>query len=336
MLEQLGYHHDDLGVFISVISGCGLALPILGASPEHQLGAERMRRTQRGKEVIAVAITEPTAGSDVLAMQSKLTHSGCNTVLNGSKWNISNAPLADYAIVFWRDERGPTRQFQALLLPCDAPGVGRAQSQSLIGCHGSPTGQLTFTDVVVEPDWLLPSDGKTLLDLAFARERTLAPWPLLGKMANCIQRAVDYVSQRRQFSRPIASYQYVQDRIVSCYEKLATARALATSALASVMASRPSQAAISLAKYHATEAGVEVFRTLIGVYGSYGLQASSPLAGYLNDALCATVAGGTREMHKRVVFDQIMLDAARSRRRGRSALFAVTSARGRQRDGESF
>lgn len=318
LLEELGFHHRDLGFFISVIAGCGLALPILAAT-----GNDALDGILTGERVAAVAITEPTAGSDALSLGTTLSERDGRLVLSGHKWNITNAPVATDIIAFCYEE--PRHQLRAVLVPADAPGVVRPDAMRLIGCLESPTGEIVFDDVTVDPSWVLDADGKTLLDLAFVRERVLAPWPLLGKMAREIQVAIDFVARREQFGKPIASHQYVQDKIVGCYERLSTARLLAERAVAELTAGRPGHAHASLAKYHAADAAVAVFRSLIETYGSRGLQADKRLGHYLNDALCATIAGGTREMHKRVLFDQLMLDRARSRRRGRSKLFAITS-----------
>jgi alkylation response protein AidB-like acyl-CoA dehydrogenase len=196
----------------------------------------------------------------------------------------------------------------------------------------SPTGEIAFDEVLVDPAWIIDADGKSLLDLAFVRERVLAPWPLLGKMAREIQAAIDFIGEREQFGKPIAGHQYVQDKIVQSYQLLATSRLVARQALDELMAGRGGHALASLAKYHVTDAAVAVFRHLIETYGSRGLRTEAGLGRYLSDALCATVAGGTREMHKRVLFDQLMLDRARSRRRGRSKLFAITSVRPREEE----
>lgn len=326
-LSELGYQLDELGVFISIISGSGLALPILAAARGELPTPDFLEEVMRGERVLAVAITERSAGSDVLGMRSALRSEDGRLVLRGSKWNITNAPVADHLIVFCQDETTSQRYLSTLLVPRDAPGVETPPAQKLVGCHGSPTGEILFHDVTIRPEWVFRAPGKQLLDLAFVRERVLAPWPLLGKMARVIQEAIDYIEQREQFGEPIKEFQYVQDKIVQSYERLETSRLLATEALDSLCRGSLSSARASLAKHHATAGAAQVFKTILEVYGSYGLQEDARIFGYLGDALCATVAGGTAEVHKRVVFGELLLDRARSRRRGKSSCFAVTARR---------
>jgi len=258
-----------------------------------------------------------------LGMRSTLRSSHGQLVLEGHKWNITNAPVADHLIVFCYDETGSQRLLRAVIVPRGAPGV-ETRPQRLIGCEGSPTGEVLLRDVEVDPTWVLLADGRELLEIAFLRERLLAPWPLIGKMGRVLQEAIDHVETRRQFSAPLKEFQYVQEKIVSSWERLETSRLLARQAVEAVALGRPSLARASLAKHHATDAAAWVFRTLMEVYGSHGLQREARLGAYMTDAVCATVAGGTREMHKRVIFDQLLLDRARSKRQRRSRCFHVT------------
>jgi alkylation response protein AidB-like acyl-CoA dehydrogenase len=327
LLEALGHRLDGLGVFLSVIAGCGLGLSLLEEAAGEGLVAEVYERALSGEAVLAVAITEPDAGSDALALATTLSARDASLRLDGHKWNITNAPVADHLVVFCRNVTGDQHFLSAVLVPRDSPGVEARSPQRLIGARGSPTGELVFRDVRVDPSWILgrPEDGRRLLDLAFLRERLLAPWALLGKMGRVVQEALDYVQRRRQFGEAIASYQYVQDKIVTSFEALETSRLLAAAALDACAKGAPSHALASLAKYHAMESAAQVFKAMIEVHGSYGVQVDARLGEYLADALCASIAGGTREIHKRVLFDQLVLDRARARRSGRSKLFQTTA-----------
>jgi len=322
-LEALGASEDELGLFISIIAGVGLAVPILEAAEAHtpELGA-LIDRALAGEVILAVAITEPEAGSDALAMKSEVVEDGDALVLSGDKWHISNAPVADLAIVFAYMRRGEARFLCALLVPLDAPGVVRGPALDLIGARASPTGAVTLRDVRLPRSAILgdASDGRLLLDRAFAHERLLAPWPLVGKMGHVIGRALDHVQRRAQFGKKLYEFQYVQDKVVTAWTRYETARLTALEALARHADGRAFEAHASLAKSLAADAAVDVMRLGIELEGSYGLQRDARLGQWLADALCAGVAGGTREMHKRAIFDQLVLDRARARRRGASAL----------------
>lgn len=318
-LSRLAYQAQDLGIFISVIAAAGLAIPILkhSAPAKASTRGSLLAAAVDGRAVLAVAITEREAGSDVLAMRTKVTRSADGSLrLTGAKWNITNAPVADSVIVFAVDQTTEDRFLTAVLVEPSAPGVRRGAPLDLIGCKGSPTGELFFEDVLVTPDCVVGGrgDGQRLLDLAFLRERVLAPWPLLGKMERVLEECLDHVEGRVQFDRPLHEFQYVQEKIVSSFEQLTHARQLAERAVAGVAAGHAQPAIASLAKATAADAAAHVFRCAIEVHGSYGVQAERRYGDYLSDALCAQIAGGTRETHKKIVFGELRLDRARARR----------------------
>jgi alkylation response protein AidB-like acyl-CoA dehydrogenase len=310
-LRKLAHDADELGPFISIIAAAGLALPILDEA--RSLVADDLRA---GRLVAAVGITERDAGSDVLAMKTTVTRGAPGRIrLNGAKWNITNAPVADAVVVFAVDATSDDRFLTAVLVRSSDRGVRLGPPLDLIGCHGSPTGEVFLDDVELPANRVLgrAHDGRKLLELAFVRERVLAPWALLGKMERVIGECLDHVERRMQFGKALHEFQYVQEKIVSSFDALLHARHLAERAVAMVAAGIPPGAIASLAKAAAADAAVSTFRNAIEVFGSYGVQKDKRLGEYLDDALCAQIAGGTRETHKKIVFGELRLDRARSR-----------------------
>jgi alkylation response protein AidB-like acyl-CoA dehydrogenase len=318
-LAALAYDEPNLGIFLSVIAAAGLALPILRAAGHVEL----LEAATSGRAVLAVAVTEKSAGSDALAMRTMLKRATDGTLrLEGSKWHITNAPVADAIVVFAIDATTDDRCLSAVLVRPTDPGVIRGPALDLIGCRGSPTGEVSFDQVIVAADRILGrrEDGKQHLELAFVRERVLAPWPLLGKMQKVLDDCLDHVERRVQFGKAIHEFQYVQEKIVTSFEAMINARHLAERAVLSVVAGRPSAALASLAKASAADAAAHVFKSAIEVFGSYGVQAERRYGDYLHDALCAQIAGGTRETHRKVVFGELRLERARARKGAKSPL----------------
>lgn len=324
-LSRLAHDADDLGSFISIIAAAGLGAPILRAGGSSALLANAIA----GRAVLAVAITEEGAGSDVAAMTSTITRGPDGALrLTGSKWNITNAPVADAIIVFAVDATTDDRFLVAVVVEPSAAGVRVLPALDMIGCKGSPTGGLVFEDVVIAEDRVLgrPREGRALLDLGFVRERVLAPWPLLGKMERVLADCLDHVEQRSQFGQSIHAFQYVQEKIVSSFDAMLHARHLAERAIASVASGKPDAAIASLAKAAAADAAVHVFRSAIEIHASRGVQSSKRYGEYLGDALCAQIAGGTRETHKKIVFGELRLDRARARSGRASRLLRAARA----------
>lgn len=310
-LSRLAHDAEELGIFISVIAAAGLGVPILRAGDSEALLADAIT----GRAVLAVAITEQDAGSDVAAMKSTLKRTAEGLRLSGSKWSITNAPVADAFIVFAVDATTDDRFLTALLVKPTDPGVSVLPELDMIGCKGSPTGGLIFEDVAIAESSIIgrARDGRALLDLGFIRERVLAPWPLLGKMERVLADCLDQVESRVQFGQPIHAFQYVQEKIVASFDAMLHARLLAEQAIASVARGKPNVALASLAKATAADAAAQVFRAAIEIHGSRGVQSDRRFGAYLQDALCAQIAGGTRETHKKIVFGELRLDRARAR-----------------------
>jgi isovaleryl-CoA dehydrogenase len=250
-------------------------------------------------------------------MKTTLTRSSSadRVRLNGAKWHVTNAPIADALVVFAVDGRSEDRFLTAVLVRPGDRGVRLGPPLDLIGCKGSPTGEVFLEDVELPVDRVLgrAQDGRKLLELAFVRERVLAPWALIGKMERVIGECLDHVERRAQFGKALHEFQYVQEKIVSSFEQLLHARHLAERAVAMVAEGVQPGAIASLAKAAAADAAVHTFRSAIEVFGSYGVQRDRRLGEYLDDALCAQIAGGTRETHKKIVFGELRVDRARAR-----------------------
>ena len=309
LLEQEAFDGEDLAIFLSVIASFGLALPIL---------ADTGRAADHAGHIFAVAVTEPEAGSDAQSLRCALTRHGDGYLLRGTKWCITNAPVATHFVILCRESS--TERLTAVLLERDRPGLEPGEPLELAGAYSSPTGCIELRDVRVSPaDLLGPiGDGQRLMQLAFVRERLLAPWPLLGAAARVLQQALRHVQERAQFGAPIARQQHVQKRLVDAYEQYTSLRALALESLSVHARGEATDRHASLVKAGAARMAEHVFREAIALCGSYGLLESRRYAEYLHDALCASVAGGTPEMHRRIVFDSLCLDTARVRR-GRSS-----------------
>lgn len=319
-LARLAHETDDLGVFLSIIAAAGLAAPILkhGSEdgPSAPFASGLLADALAGRAILAVAITERGAGSDVASMQTTLHRASDGSLrLEGTKWHITNAPVADAIVVFAVDTTTDDRFLTAVVVKPGDRGVKLGPSLDLIGCKGSPTGEILLDDVHVPETRIVGRrvDGRALLDLAFVRERVLAPWPLLGKMERVLEECLDHVETREQFGRPLHEFQYVQEKILSSFEAMLHARHLAERAVDSVARGTPHAGLASLAKAAAADAAVHTFRSAIEVFGSYGVQVERRYGTWLNDALCAQIAGGTRETHKKVVFGELRLERARAR-----------------------
>ena len=164
-----------------------------------------------GRRVGALALTEPGAGSDALgSMALRAVREGEEYVLTGRKMFISNGPVADVVLTYAKTapERGP-KGISAFIVDTDTPGFSVAQTLTKMGWRGCPTGELVFDAVRVPARNLLGAEnaGVGVVMSGLDIERAFLGLPYIGAAQRCLDLSVDYAATRRQFGRPIGSFQ---------------------------------------------------------------------------------------------------------------------------------
>lgn len=208
------------------------------ASPELQ--GKYVPGLVKGTQVGALALTEPGAGSDALGgMRTSARRDGDVYVLNGTKLYITNGPIADVILVYAKTdpERG-AHGISAFLVEKGFPGFSVAQKLTKMGMRGSPTGELVFDNCRVPAGNLVGAENKGVaitmsgLDL----ERACASFMALGMAERCLELALDYAQQRKQFGRAIGEFQMIQAMIADMYAEIESLRAFTYQVAAEVNA----------------------------------------------------------------------------------------------------
>src|SRR3546814_472505 len=181
-----------------------------------------------GEHVGALAMSEPGAGSDVVGMRTRADKKGDRYVLNGSKMWITNAGEADTLVVYAKTdpEAGP-RGITAFVVEKGLKGFAVAQKLDKLGMRGSPTGELVFEDCEVPEENVLGAVGKGIAVLmsGLDYERLVLAAGPLGIMQACLDLALPYIHERRQFGQPIGEFQLIQGKMADMYPTLNAARA---------------------------------------------------------------------------------------------------------------
>ncbi|MFB6171597.1 MAG: acyl-CoA dehydrogenase family protein [Haloarculaceae archaeon] len=264
------------------------------------------------------AITEPAGGSDTKVPDTTAVRDGDEYVLDGEKTWVSNAPIADVALVVAWDAEREQRSFFVV----DQKTSGfETRSLDKLGWKGSPTGQMFFDDcriparneltnavvAAAEEDdgddgggFLAGSDDP--LNTMFATMRNGMASISVGIMQAALDAAVEYATERETFEKPIAQHQLVQELLYDVKAKLETSRHL-TYHVDDLIAAGHEDARMmsSLAKGYACEASVEATSKALQVYGGNGLSTDYPLERYFRDARTMTIPDGTTEIQKLVV-----------------------------------
>ena len=183
-----------------------------------------------GEHVGALAMSEPSAGSDVVSMQLKATRKDNHWVLNGSKMWITNGPDADTLVVYAKTEpelgaRGVT----AFLIEKGMPGFSIAQKLDKLGMRGSHTGELVFQNVEVPAENILGglNNGAKVLMSGLDYERAVLTGGPLGIMQAVMDNVVPYIHERKQFGQSIGEFQLIQGKVADMYTVLQAGRSFA-------------------------------------------------------------------------------------------------------------
>jgi len=188
-----------------------------------------------GSLVGALGLTEPGAGSDALgSMKTTARREGDYYILNGSKIFITNGPIADVVLVYAKTapDKG-AHGISAFIVEKDHPGFAVAQKMEKMGCRGSQTGELVFTDCKVPVENLVgeENNGVAITMSGLDIERAIAAFMCLGMASRGLELAVDYAKERQQFNKPIAAFQLVQGMLAEMYTKLEATRLLSYSVM---------------------------------------------------------------------------------------------------------
>jgi len=254
-----------------------------------------------GEPVGALAMSEAGAGSDVISMRLRAEPRGDSYVLNGTKFWITNGPHADTLVVYAKtDPEGASRGVTAFIIEKDFPGFRCAQKLDKIGMRGSDTGELVFEDCEVPAENVLGPEngGAGVLMSGLDYERTVLAGGPLGIMQACLDTVLPYVRERRQFGKPIGTFQLMQGKVADMYVALNSARAYVYAVARACDAGRTTRfdaaGAILLASENAVRTALEAIQAL----GGAGYLKDYPVERYLRDAKLYDIGAGTNEIRR--------------------------------------
>ena len=180
-----------------------------------------------GEHLGALAMSEAGAGSDVMGMTTRATRSGESWILNGSKMWITNGPEADVAIIYAvTDDSEKGTKLSAFIAEPDMPGFSTAQKLDKLGMRGSDTAEIVLQECVVPAENLLGdvNRGSAILMSGLDYERVVLAAGPLGIMRACFDLIMPYVHDRKQFGKPIGSFQLMQGKIADMYTTMNACR----------------------------------------------------------------------------------------------------------------
>ena len=257
-----------------------------------------------GEHVGALAMSEAESGSDVMSMRLKAEPRGDRYIFNGTKFWITNAPHADTLIVYARTSTGIT----AFIIEKTFSGFSVGQKLDKMGMRGSDTGELVFENCEVPVENILgPLDGgAAVLMSGLDYERAVLAAGPLGIMQACLDVVLPYVRERKQFGRPIGSFQLMQGKIADMYVALNSARAYVYAVARACDAGKATRfdaaGAILLASENAVRTALEAIQSL----GGAGYLREFPAERLLRDAKLYDIGAGTNEIRRFLIGRELL------------------------------
>jgi len=268
--------------------------------PIYTFGSEEQRRKYlpklaSGEWVGAFGLTEPNHGSDPGGMLSHFEDKGDHYLLNGSKMWITNSPIADVGVVWAKDEKGVVR---GLIIEKGMKGLSAPETKNKWSLRASITGEFVFDNVKVPKENLLPNVKglKGPLKCLNSARYGIA-WGVIGAAMDCYDTALRYSLERKQFDKPIASFQIQQKKLAEMITEITKAQLLAWRVGTLRNDDRATPAQISMAKRNNVEMALKIARESRQVLGAMGISGDFPIMRHMMNLESVITYEGTHDVH---------------------------------------
>jgi alkylation response protein AidB-like acyl-CoA dehydrogenase len=302
VVEELARHSADLVMAYSGSLFCGLNLVRKG-TPEQQ--RYWIPKLMAGEIKLTISISEPDAGSDVGAIRTRAVRDGSHWVLNGSKcW--STGAGADRNVINMYVRTDPAADHRSglslFLVDKDTPGL-TLRKMDMLGRRSVGTYEMTLDDVRVGEDRLIggANKGWEVVLSGLQVERVLSAAGNVGAAQGVLDLVVPYAKERKQFGRPIGTFQAIGHMIADMATEVEAARALTGQAAAKVAGGHDALREISMAKLFASETFAKVANMGMQVLGAYGYSMELDMQRWFRDSRAATIAAGTSQMQRNLI-----------------------------------
>ncbi len=266
-----------------------------------------------GEHVGALAMSEPGAGSDVVAMRTRAERKGDRFVLNGSKMWITNGPECDTLVVYAKtDPNAGPRGISAFIVEKGMKGFRPAQKLDKLGMRGSPTSELVFEDCEVPEENLVGklNEGVKVLMSGLDYERAVLAAGPLGIMQNCLEIVLPYVHERKQFGQAIGEFQLMQGKLADMYTTMNACRAYVYAVARACDRGQTTRKDAAGAILYAAEKATWMALEAIQALGGNGYINEYPTGRLLRDAKLYEIGAGTSEIRRMLIGRELFTETA--------------------------
>jgi len=277
-------------------------------------GSEEQRRKYlpdllAGRKIGAIAITEPEAGSDALAMKTRAVRRGDRYILNGTKMFITNGPVADVVLLYAKTnpDLGP-KGITAFVIERGFPGFSSGKTLKKMGVKGSPTGELVFEDCEVPAENVVGVEnaGIRVLMNGLDRERIVYSICPIGVAQGAFDVAFRYAQERVQFGLPIVHFQMIQEMLAEMATEIQAARLMAY--WAATLADQGGRVRLeaSYAKLFCSQVGMRAVDKAVQILGGYGFISEFPVERMYRDMKGIEFGAGTTQIQKLIIVQELL------------------------------
>jgi alkylation response protein AidB-like acyl-CoA dehydrogenase len=278
-------------------------MPILLAGSEDQK-KKFVPDLMMGNRIGCMAAVEPDAGSDATSIQTSAVLDGEEWILNGNKSWITNATISDYSVVLSQTDKSKgTKGIATFIVEKGAPGYSTMKIGHKLGCRSSDTGQLFFRDCRIPKSNLLGAIGRGMQNALTCIEHTRfgISCMALGVTKACLDASIKYAQERKQFGKPIGSFQLIQEQIAQMIMDYEASKWLSYHVAylkdKGVNATRET----AIAKLHNMDVAMRATRAAIEIHGAYALTDDFPLERLYRDMTGPLIFGGTANVQKLMI-----------------------------------
>lgn len=303
----------SLSVTQAAVSG-----PIQPATNLLDAGSEEQKKKYlpsvcQGDLIMSGAVVEPSSGSDSSMIETTAVRSGNRWIINGTKIFITNGEIADVVLfIAQTDKSKGLNGLASFIVERSTPGFSSTPIKGKISWRGGSEGTLRFTDMELPLENQVGEIGRALRDAlrGIDTARLFLAAGSVGLSQSCLDSSLKYAKERVQFGKPIGGHQLIQEIIAEMATRIEAARWLTYRAADLKSRSVRHIKEMSYAKYFATETALWVASQAVKIHGSFGTIDDYPVGHHYQDAITATILGGTSQMHQLTIGQQLLEMAA--------------------------
>ena len=263
----------------------------------------------RGEKILAGAVVEPNAGSDSSMIETTAIQERNFWIINGTKIFITNGEIADAVLFIAQTDKSlGLKGLATFIVEKGTPGLSSTPQKGKISWRGGSEGTLRFADMKLPLDSQIGETGLALKNAlrGIDTARLFLAAGAVGLSQSCLESCLKYAKERVQFGKPIGGHQLIQEIIADMATRIEAARWLTYHAASLKSKGERHIKEMSYAKYFAAETAVWVSTQAVKIHGSFGTIDDYPVGHHYQDAITATILGGTAQMHQLTIGQQLL------------------------------